>query len=726
MTIINTVQILAERGFHVFRLKPNAKTPYRKGWQEEATCDTAKAVALWEENPDCNIGIYTGKFKSDKALVVIDVDNKGNKKGDDSLCALKFDGHDIPETVEQSTTTGGSHIVYETDQPLKQGANVLGDGLDIRSRGGYIVAFGSTLDGKKYEVKTGMMPTHAPKWLVEKLSSTVEYAKIEVDPTKINKTRAMKRAIEYLTKDAPVAQEGDGGDDVTYRVAARVKDIGLSEQEAFDAMSEYWNEECSPPWDMEELEAKIRNAYQYGQQSIGADAPETHFDAVEVKETKANRHPFEKLNDEYAFVISGGSHHILWETTDEHGDFRLDHLAEPTFHKKYAWHEMQAGKKTMPVTRLWLNSKECRRYDGLVFDPSRKHSSRFYNTWRGFKYEPMRASEAVPKLWQDSLDKFLEHALLNVCEGDQELFKWLMGWFAQMVQYPEVKPLTALVMRGGKGVGKNALVERVGALFGAHSMVLDDNRYLTGNFNSHLESNMFAIFDEAFWSGDKNAEGKLKGLITGKQHIIERKGKEPYTVANLTRVAILGNEEWLVPASEDERRFAVFNVGDGRKQDRNFFIKMREGMEAGGYRLLLSYLLNYDLSKVDVNKAPITDALTEQKHATLEPFAQWWLECVETGYLVGAPVEGHGLMEVNTTLFRDAFIHHMRDRQIRTRLPNAVSIGLQLKDMAPSFVRKQTRDTEGRRYVYSAPSLSQLRSEWESFIGAKIKWREEE
>jgi hypothetical protein len=93
---------------------------------------------------------------------------------------------------------------------------------------------------------------------------------------------------------------------------------------------------------------------------------------------------------------------------------------------------------------------------------------------------------------------------------------------------------------------------------------------------------MFAL-DEAFWSGDKQAEGVLKDLITGRDHVIEHKGKEPYSVANKTRVVIIGNEDWLIPASHDERRFAFFDVGDGRKQDRAFFQSMREGMEAGGY-----------------------------------------------------------------------------------------------------------------------------------------------
>ncbi|MCU9931097.1 hypothetical protein OFL77_27585, partial [Escherichia coli] len=80
---------------------------------------------------------------------------------------------------------------------------------------------------------------------------------------------------------------------------------------------------------------------------------------------------------------------------------------------------------------------------------------------------------------------------------------------------------------------------------------------------------------------------------------------------NITRVAIIGNEDWLVPASFDERRYAVFSVGDGRRQDRDFFHNMRVGMEEGGYAYLLKFLMDFDLSAIDVNEAPQTQGLID-------------------------------------------------------------------------------------------------------------------
>mgnify|MGYP000856866344 CR=1 FL=1 len=57
-------------------------------------------------------------------------------------------------------------------------------------------------------------------------------------------------------------------------------------------------------------------------------------------------------------------------------------------------------------------------------------------------------------------------------------------------------------------------------------------RYLVGQFNAHLASCLFLQADEGFWAGDKQAEGRLKGLITSEYQMIELKGVDhfsPYT-----------------------------------------------------------------------------------------------------------------------------------------------------------------------------------------------------
>ena len=711
---------LAERGFHVFPCEPNGKLPVIKDYPNRATRDPEQ-IAKWFTGTDRNIGISTSSFGDDKALVVVDVDNKNGKDGDAQILALELEGHELPASLEQSTPSGGRHIVYVTDRPLKQGTNVLGAGIDIRSRGGYIVGPGSEIDGKPYRQINGhgqIVP--APNWLVDRLG--VDIARPAASPVVldgVDHDRAQQRALDYL-KTAPHAVEGESGDLTTFKVAAKLKDMGCAEHQALSLLTDYWNEMCSPPWSLDDLSAKVNHAYKYGREPAGIRAPEAVFTpAVNDNEEDEGTHPVDALNEEYAFIKAGAF--VLQETTDAKGRFTTIRLSPADMHAWFANKTLSIqtpqGNKAVPLSKLWMARPSRREYDSVVFSPQRDVPERFYNLWRGFTVEPA-ASASHP-----SVDAFLEHALKNVCNGDAPLCRWLLGYFAHLIQRPWEKPLVALVFRGAKGTGKNALVERVGALLGRHFMVADDERYLLGNFNSHLEANLFFVLDEAAWAGDKRAEGKLKGMITGTEHVIERKGAEPYQVDNLTRVAIIGNEKWLVPATQEERRFAVFTVGDGRRQDRAFFENMRVGMEQGGYAHLLRFLMDFDLSGLDLNAAPATQGLIDQKHASLDPEAEWWLDCLTSNELLGSTYTGELPPRVPTNKAHDAFVSWSRQRNIRSRLPDHKAFVKTLRVVAPSLEKKKARVDGGEPiYAFFNPGIESLRADWDRWIGGTHNW----
>lgn len=713
---------LAEKGFWIFPLKAKGKTPAHKGWQDEATRnpDTIKA---WFSSHAYNVGIFTSRFGDDKALIVVDVDNKGDKKGDEHILRLELEGRDFPTTFTQSTPTGGRHLVYVSDVAVKQGANTLAPGLDTRSRGGYIVGVGSVLGIGAYGANNDPV-AHAPQWLVDFCGVPADRpAQADVDLSRVDRERATRRAIEFLST-APVSVEGEGGDETAYKVACRVKDFGVDAGMCLSLMMDHWNDRCTPPWNVDQIDPKVRNAYSYGTEAPGASAPEAQFPPVQ--ETAASTddeqapvvgHPFQELNKKYAFTTAGGGGHILFETTDDKGRFKLEHLAVSAFHNWFANKPFQVGKKTVPVSQAWMEYGGRRQYESVVFAPGMRVDPRFYNMWRGFTVEP---NADVGTRQRKAVEAFHHHALQNVCGGDKDLCKWLIGYFAHMIQRPSSKPLTALVFKGKKGTGKNALVERVGELLGAHFMVADDDRYLTGNFNGHMESMLFLVLDEAAWAGDKRAEGKLKGLITGKSHNIEHKGEKVYTVANLTRVAIVGNEDWLVPASGDERRFAVFDVGDGQMQDRAFFEEMRVGMELGGYALLLHQLLHFDLSTIDVNAAPVTKGLHDQKLATLGPFEQWWLECLTEGRLTQSDFGSEWPGRIDCTAFREAVGRYYKSRHTG-RIPDDREMGRRLLAVLP-VVKHSRGPKPEQRYRYELPPLETARQAWDKFIGHPGVW----
>lgn len=716
---------LAKKGFRVFPVVAGGKMPTIKDWPEEASSDEKVTTQRWtepksEQPSNFNIGIATGPYKGGY-LIVLDIDIKKNKDGFKSLEELEKKYGKLPETLTVETASGGQHRYFLSKNLSRNTCEKLGKGLDTRGKRGYVLGPGSKIGNKSYKVVGKFRePAPMPEWMETLLGKTNEapLSKTTAPAVELDTEGNIQRAIFYLEYEAAPAIEGEGGDHQTFKVAAAVKDYGISEEKCWELMCDHWNNTCSPPWDVEDLRRKVRNAYAYGSNAPGAASPEADFSKVPVNDDEGALPPVKKLNQNHAFVITGGGHHILWETVDHEGRFKLEHLSETAFHAKEKANLMVVGDKIRHVSRLWMESPYRRSYDGLCFAPQRKVPDRFYNLWRGFSFEPADCSkeEAAKRI-----SYWLDHIYSNVCRDDEALAKWLLGYFAHMIQRPWEKPQTAIVLRGGKGVGKNIAIECVGNLLNGHYMLTSNKRYLVGNFNSHLESLLMFVLDEAFWSGDKNAEGQLKDLITGRKHVIEIKGKEPYEVDNLVRVVIIGNEEWLVPASGDERRFCIFDVGSKRQQNTQYFGAMRRQMTEGGYSALLRYLMEYDLSDVDVNVAPKTEALLDQKIYSLTPEEAWLYDCLQEGSIRG---EGKWPERIVVDDMFEAVKNYCRARNIRSRLPDKVSIGKLMKKVLASE-RHRYREGDERVYVYSLPPLDVCRERWDTYIGQETKWPED-
>ena len=712
--MIDAALDLVRRGFWVFPIVSGSKKPAIKRWQHEATQDPARLHEWFDrDDPRPNIGVVSERFGVAGALLVLDVDTKNGKDGMAELLRLELAGFELPDTLTAETPTGGRHLFFSVETAVRQGADKIGTGLDVRSRGGYVLGAGSTIDGKPYRWLLDAPIAPAPAWLVERCGVAVRHDDRRQDQERIqvDAARALSRARQYLLADAPVAIEGQHGDETTFKVAARLKDFGLDADAALGILLEIWNGRCTPPWPVDELAAKVRNAYAYGFETQGAAAPESDFKPVAAHDS--DDHPLAWLNKRHAYIIVKNADAILWETEDVDGRFEVQLLPVQTFSRMYAARQWTPNKKRERMTESWIEWDKRRSYRGLVFMPEQPLAPGYYNLWRGFQDPEIVDTAQAAAAFQ----MYTEHMRMNICANDVALFSWLTGYLAHLVQRPWEKPHVALVLKGRKGVGKNAFVERVCDLLGGHAMVAARRRYLVSNFNGHLERLLMFVLDEAFWSGDKEVEGILKDLVTGSFHQIERKGHESYSIRNLTRVVILTNEDWAIPASHDERRFAVFDVGDGRRKDTAFFQAMVAGMRAGGNRLLLDWLRSIDLTGFDVNSAPLTTGLLEQKLASLSPFQQWWLDSLTEGRLVSSDFGDEWPRELSPERLRRAFRVYMRERNVTARLPADNAIGRELKKLVPGI---GVGWTGGR--VYKIATLDECRAAWCGFIGHKMEW----
>ncbi|WP_346221058.1 primase-helicase family protein [Fulvimarina sp. MAC3] len=297
---------------------------------------------------------------------------------------------------------------------------------------------------------------------------------------------------------------------------------------------------------------------------------------------------------------------------------------------------------------------------------------------------------------------------------------------AQIMQEPRNKPGTAVVLRGGMGVGKTIVGQVVGSLLGRHYVYADDPRYLVGNFNIHMATCLFLQADEAVWAGDKHAEGRLKGLVTSTSQMIEAKGVDPVKLDNHLRLLMTSNSDWVVPAGKDERRFAIFEVAPHCAQRHEYFGELLDEIENGGRERLLYELLQVDLSAVNLRDIPKTEALFEQKVHSLDPIEAWLFERLQAG----TPTRKHELWPefVKTSDLVDDYIA-TAERVGISRRSTESQFGIKLKKLMPAARpcrRLVPADGGGtsvtRATGYDLPALHEARSAFEETLQQPIEW----
>ena len=197
-----------------------------------------------------------------------------------------------------------------------------------------------------------------------------------------------------------------------------------------------------------------------------------------------------------------------------------------------------------------------------------------------------------------------------ICAGDQEHHAYLLGWLAHCVQHPERQAEVAVVLQGRKGTGKGALGQMLVRIFRDHALRHPHPPPPVGHLNAHLVDALFLFLDEAVWAGDKQGEGVLKGIITERTVMIEF-GVDPFPMPNRLKILMASNNDWVVPASADERRYFVLDVSDHRRNDRAYFNALHAAIAGEELAAFLGHLLSHDLTRFEVRDAD--RALNSQK-----------------------------------------------------------------------------------------------------------------
>lgn len=390
----------------------------------------------------------------------------------------------------------------------------------------------------------------------------------------------------------------------------------------------------------------------------------------------------DEMNAEYALILIGSKSLVLHQQPDAPTDQRVRILTASAFQDWFSnrFTEIRTADgevKMVTWAQAWHKNYQRRQYRGIEFHPNPDDADGtpgYFNTWQGF---PLR-----PRAKANGYAVFRDHLLNNVCDGDQSLYDWVFAFFAHIFQRPRERPGVSLVFRGGQGAGKTIVGAVIGSLLSVHYLLVDNPRYLVGQFNAHMTSLLLLQADEAVWAGDKHAEGRLKSLVTSDVQMIEAKGVDPIPMKNFVRLIMTSNEAWVVPAGKDERRFCVLDVNPRCAQNTVYFGEMEAELADGGREALLHDLLTFELGKVNLRQIPRTEALLDQKFRSLGPIDAWWLDRLNAG----APLRS--MEGWSTQVPRDALYDDYVEAAERTgvrRRAGQTELGSRLRKLVPGL-----------------------------------------
>lgn len=234
----------ARMGLCVFPIAPRSKVPLTPRGVHDATTDLHQIGAWWSQWPDANIGIACGERSG---LFVVDIDGP---EGEASLAALEAERGPLPPAP--TVVTGkGRHMYFRHYPGARNSAGRLGERVDTRGDGGYVVAPPSMHEsGRRYEWDPGAGPgerrrPEVPEWLCEALAKRAPAQASTWTPSTERDAERSRRycigALEMAHRELAQAGEGTRNErlrDAAYALAGYVPTGFLDAHEIESALSD--------------------------------------------------------------------------------------------------------------------------------------------------------------------------------------------------------------------------------------------------------------------------------------------------------------------------------------------------------------------------------------------------------------------------------------------------------------------------------------------------------
>ncbi|SMO57760.1 phage/plasmid primase, P4 family [Gracilimonas mengyeensis] len=620
---LNTALDLVDKGFHIIPLHTpqendgcscgrscgsQGKHPRISDWPNNATNNPNQVREWWRSWPEANIGIVCGELSN---LVVLDVDPRHG--GEKSLDELEERLGNFTQTTTIITGGGGNHFYYRYpgQGKIKNSNGKLGDGLDIKTDGGYIVAPGCLhQSGQTYDWLIGLDEIKAfPEKLIQALNKPA--------------TKQKKEDKKHSLSSTDPIPEGERNNTL-FELGVLLRKKGANRIQIESELLDINAKRCSPPLDSSEVQVIAGSASRDPNSSTGSmtslNANEIEYGLWDTEFGNANEF-VERYADVVCFdtdsecwlvwdgtrwkrdpkelIVTSYAKKMIEELYDEACDIEDEDLA-----KEKKRHAKKSAKGTSlnaflnlakTDKRVKVSGKDLDQYplkltlENLTYDlkNGRKltHNPDLYITKKlAFNFD----SNANGLRWREFV--------LQIMNGDQEMANFLK----QAVGYSMTGLTTeqCLFFLFGKGKnGKSTFVEVIMEMLGEYAckgeneMIMDRNGYAgIPNDVARLKGQRFVLLSEV-QEGKKLDEAQVKNLTGGDTISARFLRQEFFDFTPTHTLWLFGNHKPLITGTDDGiwRRLRLIKFG------RTFSEKERDGELKEKLKKDLSGVFNWAL-----------------------------------------------------------------------------------------------------------------------------------
>lgn len=293
---------------------------------------------------------------------------------------------------------------------------------------------------------------------------------------------------------------------------------------------------------------------------------------------------------------------------------RVYHLKKGILYKTEGFNRMHQNKlEKGTVLPLLLKYNCIQQADRLEFAPSEKkiftrNFAVFANTYRKPELQPV----------YDSVKPMLDH--LRMLIPDYYERNIILDYIAYLVQHPGKKILFMPIIKGGKGVGKSVIAEKIiPAVLGEQNVRAVKPRKVNADFNAWQLDTQLVVFHELKLGTTRqeklNLTEELKEIITDHGMQASRKTVDDYDVRNFLNLFAFTNHEDAIMITPDERRFYMIR-SEMQLQDDEYYDKLHTWLD-DNIEAIYHYFLYRDLEDFNPYRLPYskyTEEIKEQSY----------------------------------------------------------------------------------------------------------------